>query len=212
MLSMRSNPTSAVLYTLSGPVRCVKVTLDCRDCSIHYGICKYCENDGARFYPANDGSIDLIEVSNVTYIQLDLYKWVPSLSNHCWVSFSGFAEAYNEIYQQEIRSYNWSKQDKSADKDENVCTEDDKGILPGEMSAKVVAKSFWSRETELELASLGLRGQWYFKEEKDGDNTGTLDDIMDMVDKKRCAELYSHNCSNNCKIKGCGQLYVADGN
>jgi hypothetical protein len=26
-------------------------------------------------------------------------------SNHCWVSFSGFAEAFNEVYEDEIRQY-----------------------------------------------------------------------------------------------------------
>lgn len=26
-------------------------------------------------------------------------------SNHCWVSFSGFAEAYNDVYETKIKQY-----------------------------------------------------------------------------------------------------------
>ena len=26
-------------------------------------------------------------------------------SNHCWVSFSGFAEAYNDTYENEVKQY-----------------------------------------------------------------------------------------------------------
>jgi hypothetical protein len=78
-LSMRNNPSSAVLFTLNGPVPCSKVSLDCRDCGIHFGVCKYSDNDGTRFYPANEFDLNVIEVSNVTYIHQDLYKWMPSL-------------------------------------------------------------------------------------------------------------------------------------
>ncbi|CAB4029202.1 Hypothetical predicted protein, partial [Paramuricea clavata] len=101
---MRNNPSSAILFTLNGPVCCRKVSLECRDCSIKYGVCKYSDEHGARYYQSHL-TLDIIEVSNVAYIHKDLYKWMPSLSNHCWVSFSGFAEAYNEIYQEEIKLY-----------------------------------------------------------------------------------------------------------
>jgi hypothetical protein len=77
-LSMRNNPSRAVLFTLRGPVRCAKVTLECRDCSIRYGVCNYTDKCGTRFYP-QDFDIDLIEVSNVTYLRPDLYQWMPSL-------------------------------------------------------------------------------------------------------------------------------------
>lgn len=64
-LSMRNNPSSAVLFTLNGPVPCSKVSLDCRDCGIHFGVCKYSDKHGTRFYLTSN--TDVIEVSNVTY-------------------------------------------------------------------------------------------------------------------------------------------------
>lgn len=57
-LSIRNNQSSAVLFTLHGPVHCVRVSLDCRDCSIHYGVCKYSDKNGARFY--TQSNIDFI--------------------------------------------------------------------------------------------------------------------------------------------------------
>ena len=76
------------------------------------------------------------------------------------------------------------------------------GLLPGEMSSKAVAKCFWHREVEEELLSCGLRDTWVFTPEKYGDFTGTVDDVMEFVDRKRCKELYMHNCSAHCKEKG----------
>ena len=80
-LSMRNNPSSAILFTLNGPVCCAKVSLECRDCSIKYGVCKYSDEHGARYYHSHL-TLDIIEVSNVTYIHKDLYKWMPSLRYH----------------------------------------------------------------------------------------------------------------------------------
>ena len=80
LLTMHNKPSKATLFTLEGPVPCTKVTLECRDCSVHYGITKFfrsCEL-GSRFYP-NEFPIDVIEVSNVTYINRKLYDWMPSL-------------------------------------------------------------------------------------------------------------------------------------
>ena len=76
------------------------------------------------------------------------------------------------------------------------------GVLPGEMSAKVVAKCFWHHEVEEELRERGLREEWVFTSNQNGENTGTHDDVMEFVDRKRCEELYHHVCSPNCKEKG----------
>ena len=31
---------------------------------------------------------------------------------------------------------------------------------------------------------------------------GTYDDVMEFVDRNRCEDLYTHNCSDHCKEKG----------
>ena len=77
-LSVRGNPSKAILFTLDGPVPCTKVMLECRECFHVYGVCNHRDESGTRFYP-EDFNIDLVEVSNVTYFHFKLYKWFPSL-------------------------------------------------------------------------------------------------------------------------------------
>ncbi len=34
-----------------------------------------------------------------------MYCFLLFASNHCWVSFSGFAEAYNDVFEDEVKKY-----------------------------------------------------------------------------------------------------------
>lgn len=72
------------------------------------------------------------------------------------------------------------------------------------MSAKAVAKCFWHREVEEELLEQGLREKWVFTDLTEVANImGTYyDDVMEFVDRNRCEDLYTHNCSDHCKEKG----------
>ena len=78
--------------------------------------------------------------------------------------------------------------------------------MPGEISAKVVAKCFWHHEVVEELKECGLSKKWVFTKNQNVQNgtnkSGTHDDVMEFVDRKRCEELYQHACSDNCKQKG----------
>lgn len=75
--------------------------------------------------------------------------------------------------------------------------------MPGELSAKVVAKCFWHHEVEQELTERGLRKEWVFgQQQHDKEHSGTHDNVMEYVDKKRYEELYLHNCPNHCSQKG----------
>ena len=79
-LTIRNNPSQAKVFTLDGPIPCTKVTLECRCCSYVYGVCNYSDKSGSHFYPKSDEyDVDIIEVSNVTYVDAKLYKWFPSL-------------------------------------------------------------------------------------------------------------------------------------
>ncbi|CAB3985930.1 Hypothetical predicted protein [Paramuricea clavata] len=215
-LTVRNNPSKAKLFTLEGPIPCTKITLECRRCSHVYDICNYTDTSGTHFYvePA-----DIVEISDVTFMEMNLYKWFPALSNHSWVSFSGFSEAYNDVCEDTIHKY--ASVVAGQTEAEDLVAEDVVGegngarninVLPGEMSPKVIAKCFWRREVEEELTGLGLRDEWVLSNKSTGPLSGTLDNVMEMVDKMRCERLYSHQCSEHCKSKGCGQLYVADGN
>jgi hypothetical protein len=75
-------------------------------------------------------------------------------------------------------------------------------VLPGELSAKAVAKSFWHREVEKELQEIGLREKWDFADQKTGGLSGSNDHAMGYIDSNRCDSLYSHVCYANCKSKG----------
>jgi hypothetical protein len=77
-LSMRNNPSSAILFTLNGPVCWAKVSLECRDCSIKYGVCKYSDEHGARYYHSlkvtAKEAIDYSSISNINrLINIDWY-------------------------------------------------------------------------------------------------------------------------------------------
>jgi hypothetical protein len=76
-------------------------------------------------------------------------------------------------------------------------------VLPGELSAKAVAKSFWHKEVEDELSELGIRELWTITDQRNlNEKCGTYDNAMEFVDVNRCDNLYSHDCSANCKSKG----------
>ena len=75
-------------------------------------------------------------------------------------------------------------------------------MLPGELSAKAVAKSFWYREVEKELEEIGLREKWAFADQKTDELSGSNDHAMEYIDSNRCDNLYSHECYANCKGKG----------
>ena len=77
-LTIRNNPSKAKLYTLNGPVPCTKITLECRECCLVYGLCNYTSKEGTHLYP-DELKIGYIEISNVTYIDIKLYKWFPPL-------------------------------------------------------------------------------------------------------------------------------------
>ncbi len=67
------------MFTLDGSIPCTKVTWNA-DFAHVYGVCKYSDESGSHFYPKSDEyDVELIEVSNVTYFDVKLYKWFPSL-------------------------------------------------------------------------------------------------------------------------------------
>lgn len=78
LLTMRNYPAKVKLFTTDGPIPCSKITLECRGCSCVYGVCNFTDKLGTHFYPA-ETQIEMVEVSNVSYIELKLYKWFPSL-------------------------------------------------------------------------------------------------------------------------------------
>jgi hypothetical protein len=77
-LTMHNLPSKATLFTLDGPILCAKVTLECKNCHIQFGVCNYTDEIGTHLYPA-DKNVVLVEVSNVTYFDINLYRWIPSL-------------------------------------------------------------------------------------------------------------------------------------
>lgn len=78
-LKMHNAPSKAMVFGLAGSLPSTKITLECRDCAIQYGIGKYCNSKGHHYYPKEQRNTRIVEVSNVTYIDHDLYKWIPSL-------------------------------------------------------------------------------------------------------------------------------------
>lgn len=75
-LTMHRPPTNAVVYRDSGPLPASKITLECRSCNMKYGIGSYTDESGKHLY---EEPHSYIEVSNQTYVDRNLYKWIPSL-------------------------------------------------------------------------------------------------------------------------------------
>ena len=78
LLTMQNYPAKVKIFTTDGPIPCSKITLECRSCSCVYGACNFSDKLGTHFYP-KEMQIQLVEVSNVTYLDLELYKWFPAL-------------------------------------------------------------------------------------------------------------------------------------
>jgi hypothetical protein len=76
------NPlSSCTLYTVNGPKPCTKLTLRCQGCKVSYGRSMTESSGGnASYYPKEIISKDnLLEVTNVVYMEKKLYRWIPSL-------------------------------------------------------------------------------------------------------------------------------------
>ena len=107
LLTMRNYPSKAKLFTTDGPLPCSKITLECRACCCTYGPCSFSDELGCHFYPA-EMRVDVVEVSNVTYVDLELYRWFPplrlalNLSRVRWYSFDIILQHF-EVYSFNIR-------------------------------------------------------------------------------------------------------------
>ncbi|XP_046864630.1 uncharacterized protein LOC124459152 [Xenia sp. Carnegie-2017] len=120
----------------------------------------------------------MIEATDLCFVDSTLLQWQLSLACHSWVSFNGFSEAFNEVYN-------------------------------GNFGEKQVAASFWVGEMENELRELGQLD--FFGLLKEDGNSSS---VLEQIDKIRARSLYEHtsdDCSDTCKERGCGRLWVADG-
>ena len=75
-LTMHIPPTMAKYFSLQGVVAATKVTVECRSCSIRYGLSTYSDQEGSHYYRED---VSFIEVSTSTYVNTELYNWIPSL-------------------------------------------------------------------------------------------------------------------------------------
>ena len=91
-LSMHNRPSKAKVFTLEGPIPASKITLECRNCKISYGIARYTRDGKSNFYPRMLSG-DIIGVSNTTYMSERLYKWIPSLR---------YASSYRDMYSEPL--------------------------------------------------------------------------------------------------------------
>lgn len=73
--------------------------------------------------------------------------------------------------------------------------------IPGEISRKTVALSYWKNELHEELRDVGIYSKWIFCDNS-GDLRGTELNALEHLEKLRCETLYSHECSPSCKEKG----------
>ncbi|XP_078348467.1 uncharacterized protein LOC144633485 [Oculina patagonica] len=134
-------------------------------------------------YQFYDTIRDTVEATDSTLVDRELFELYCSLANHGWLSFEAFAEGYSE----------WMRRKE--------------GCSQRELSAKCVADMFWWGELENSLRESGspLKD---FPMYKDADR----EQLMDGIEERRRVSTYIHNCTEDCKKRGCGKLWVIDGN
>ncbi|XP_020629007.1 uncharacterized protein LOC110066146 isoform X2 [Orbicella faveolata] len=180
-LSEHNKTCDVTIYGLLGKVAGLKFSLRCDRCKLNYNYDRY--GNRARGWCLYEGQRPLVEASDVCFVDRKLLEFQCALANHSWVSFSGFSTAYNEVFQLLSKG--------------------------GEYGEKQCASAFWNGELELELRELGsLDFFGMMKKNEDREK------VMEEVDKIRAKGVYSHSsddCSDACKARGCGRLWVIDG-
>lgn len=173
-----NEPVVVDYFHLLGKSKGIKVSLKCNRCDVFYGYSKYGNpNSGWKLYHT---ARDAVEASDVCFVERTLLKWQTSLACHCWVSFSGFSVAFNQVHD----------------------------LITG-YGEKQAASAFFNGEMESELRDLGTV-DFFGLLKTDGDR----ERVMEQIDILRAKTLYSHSaedCSDACKDRGCGTLWVVDG-
>ncbi|XP_035684337.1 uncharacterized protein LOC118421246 [Branchiostoma floridae] len=80
------------------------------------------------------------------------------------------------------------------------------GVAEG-LGRKTVSAAFFWGEVEMELRRLHLVDTFVFK-------TKSFEEALDIIEEHRQKSIYPHadaDCTPDCKKRGCGRLYVADG-
>ncbi|KAJ7361955.1 hypothetical protein OS493_014603 [Desmophyllum pertusum] len=180
-LALHNKRCDVTVHSLRGKAVGLKFSLRCEHCRINYNYDRY--GDNTRGWSLYTECRPFVEASDVCFIERKLLDFQCALANHSWVSFSGFSTAYNEAF----------------------------GLLAGEedYGEKQAASSFWNGELEAELRELEkLDFFGLMKKNEDREK------VMEKVDKVRAKSVYSHSpadCSDSCKARGCGRLWVVDG-
>ncbi len=73
--------SSCTLFTMDGPKPCTKLSPRCQGCKVSYGRSMTHHSSGNAFYYPKEiiKKDNLVEVTNVVYMEKKLYKWIPSL-------------------------------------------------------------------------------------------------------------------------------------
>lgn len=74
---MHNQLTNAIVYGATGTLPASKFTLECKACKTSYGVGHFSDESGRNVYPKKI-QLPLIEASNVTYMDKDFCKWIPS--------------------------------------------------------------------------------------------------------------------------------------
>ena len=81
LLSVPNPPSKCMLFTVAGPKAGSKITLRCQNCKVSYGRGMLSHSNTTYSYYPEDITVkdDLVEVSNVVYMEKRLYNWIPAL-------------------------------------------------------------------------------------------------------------------------------------
>lgn len=114
-LTVQNAPSCAIVFEGTGPFPMTKITLECHNWNTKYGVGYFSNESGKHLYLEKFQSY-LVEASTVTYMDKNLYKWIPSFTkvSQCY-SFLLYSILYLKIFDE--------KRDKKMFKSESRCKE-----------------------------------------------------------------------------------------
>lgn len=214
-LKLANAPVHVVVFDVDGPLPALKYSYRCQDCPVFQGEVRYTldkfsrlttENGGLSFY---DEAVSVIKGTNRAYISRTQMQSFIRTFFHCWASFSGNCEAYNDSKLDEAeRCRNFLEKINDTETDD-LPVENEEELGPSGrhlLERRLLSRSFRIFMAEEELRERKAVSSWSFVDDKP---LSSYDAFMEFVDKNKGS--YQHECTKGCKERGCKFVYVMDG-
>ena len=197
---------------------------------IYYQVDQYGNPDiGYKKYK-EEFNVKVIRSSSETYLSERLLKSYLSELQHCWTSAEGKAESYNETYRNSEKTEYFDNflffhptvgghfRTRANNTKDDLEEEEEVETKMHEIKRKSVTAGLFNylildeikERNEIENTIFGPKIDPQDNKKKVS-YKDSVNNYMKQVDEKRKGEIYQHECSENCKKRGCGKVSSIDG-